>query len=290
MRANCYNCGFKATYGGGDLGHGFEAWLGYLGVPREKIQEAKLEILSKKLSGELEVVEKQQWFRTDDFPEVDLPVGSKPLAHWASLEEPPAEFVSCLEYLALRGRAVSENWEYHWTPISSRKQPEFNNRIIIPFMHHGKVIGWSGRYCGKPPGRTPRYFNSDLPPGYLFNGDVISSRTRKFVLILEGPLDAISVDGVSPLGSTMNQSQISWLNSTDKTKIVVPDRESKNQELIDVALEQGWYVSFPEWEPRIKDAAAASERYGRIYTLHSILAARTGNQLEIGVKRQMLGG
>jgi len=290
MRANCYNCGFKATYKNGEISHRFETWLGYLGVPRDRIQEAKLEILSKKLNGELETIEKTEWFRTEDFPETDLPVGAKPLSHWASMDDPPKDFMDCIGYLSSRGRAVYENWDYHWTPVSSRSQPEFNHRIIIPFKHRDRIVGWSGRYRGKPPGRIPRYFNSDVPPGYLFNGDVISKRNREFVLILEGPFDAISVDGVSPLGSTMNASQIAWLNSTDKTKIVVPDRESKNQELIDTAIEQGWHVSFPDWEPRIKDAAAASERYGRIYTLHSILAARINDHLGIGVKRQMLGG
>lgn len=293
MRANCYNCGFKAKYSGGDISKNFEAWMVYLGVPREKIQQAKLEILSKKLSGELEIVEKQEYFKAENFPEIELPAGSRPISEWLQDQHPPDEMIKCVEYLAGRGRAVAENWDYHWAPnfpgLAGRRIL-LNHRVIIPFKHRGKIVGWTGRYHGKPPSGISKYHNSDVPPGYLFNPDAITAAGRKFVLITEGPFDAIAIDGVAALGSTLNGSQIAWLNSTDKEKIVVPDLQAKNQDLIDFALNQGWSVSFPEWEEKVKDAAEASQRYGRLYTLHSILAARTDSQLKIGIKRQMLKG
>jgi DNA primase len=165
-----------------------------------------------------------------------------------------------------------------------------NKRIIVPFRHRGQIIGWTGRYAGIPPANIPRYFNSDLPGGYLFNGDVINDRKREYVLVLEGPFDAISIDAVAALGSELNQQQINWLNSTDTEKIIVPDRQRKNQRLIDVALEQNWSVSFPDWEDNIKDAAQATEKYGELYTLSSIINSRTDSPLQIGVKRQLLKG
>ena len=54
--ANCYNCGFKAIYAGNEISKNFQLWLQYLGVPRDKINEAKLEILSKQLNGEISAV------------------------------------------------------------------------------------------------------------------------------------------------------------------------------------------------------------------------------------------
>lgn len=288
MRVNCYNCSFRTTYRGGDITHGFEAWLGWLGAPRDRIQEAKLEILSKKLNGEIETPVAQDWFRPETFQTVDLPDGSMPIEHWLSLEEPPDEFVECMGYLINRGRAISEWHGYHWTPKPSRH--DFNRRIIIPFYHQGRIVGYTGRYCGTAPKGVPRYYNGAVPDGFLFNNEVIASRTRKFLLITEGPLDAIAVDGVAALGSTLSRAQTTWINSTDKEKIVVPDRQAKNQELIDAALTNGWSVSFPEWGQGIKDAADASKRYGKLFTLASIIDARTSSHLEIGVKRRMLKG
>lgn len=287
MVANCYNCGFKTSYRGGDISHNFENWLRYLGVPLNKIQEAKLEILSKKLSGELETLAAPDIFRTESFPEVDLPKHCKPIDNWLDSDEIADELVGCIEYLASRGRAVAGGWQYYWTPSSKW---DLNRRIIIPFYHNNKIVGWTGRYAGTPPHDVPRYFNSDVPTGYLFNSRVINQPRRNFILIAEGPFDAIAIDGISPFGSTMNKQQIAWLNSTDKEKVVVPDRQLKNQDLIDTALEQGWSVSFPDWETGVKDAADASKLYGRLYTLASIIKSRTSSRLQIGMKRKMIRG
>jgi hypothetical protein len=272
---------------GGDITHNFENWLVYLGVPRQNIQEAKLEILSKKLSGEIETVERSEIFQPGHFHEVELPDGSKPLTAWLE-DEIPDDLVHCLDYLGSRGRAVADNWEYHWTPNTKWN---LNHRIIIPFYHRGAVVGWTARYAGTPPSKDiPRYFNGQLQEGYVFNSDVLTNRTRKFVVLVEGPLDAISIDGVAALGSKLNKQQVSWLNSSDQEKIVMPDRQLKNQELIDLAVEQGWYVSFPDWEDDIKDAAAATCKYGRLYTLATILNAKTKSQLQIGYKRKLMKG
>lgn len=288
---NCYNCGFKTGYRGGDLGQGFELLLQYLGAPQDRIQQVKLEILSRKINGEEDGRVKQEWFRVESFPEVELPPGSRPLSSWLEEESHGEELMSCLSYLAGRGRAVYENWDYYWAPEPSDRllrRAQLHRRVIIPFLHRTKVVGWSARYCGTPPSGVSRYYNSNVPPGYLFNGDVITQKGRKFVIIVEGPFDAISIDAVGALGSTLNRNQIAWLNSTDCEKIVLPDLQAKNQDLIDVALEQGWSVSFPEWERGVKDAADATKRYGRLFTLHSILQHRTSSPLRIGVQRQML--
>ena len=285
MIVNCYNCGFKTGYRNGDLTGNFENWLRYLGVPHNKIQEAKLEILSKKLNGEIETIVLPEVFHTDHFKEIELPNHSQPIEVWAESQEISEELITCMEYLSTRGRAIASGWQYHWTPIT---RWNLNKRIIIPFYHNNKIIGWTGRYAGTPPKNTPKYFNSDIPQGYLFNNHVINLQPRKYVLITEGPFDAIAVDGVSPLGSTMNKQQISWLNSTDKEKIIVPDRQQNNQDLINVALEQGWSVSFPEWGEGIKDAADASKTYGRLYTIASIINSRTHSKLQIEMKRKTL--
>jgi hypothetical protein len=283
--ANCYNCGFKAIYAGNEISKNFQLWLQYLGVPRDKINEAKLEILSKQLNGEIAAVENTVWFKPEVFSEVDMPKHSKPIESWLEQDDISDDLATCIEYLGNRGRAISENYQYWWSPSTKW---DLNKRILIPFWYQDKIVGWTGRYAGVPPSNTPRYFNSDVPAGYLFNSDVISNKKRKYVLITEGPFDAIAIDCVGAMGSDLNRQQIAWLNSTDQEKIVVPDRQLKNQKLIDIAIEQGWSVSFPDWEDKIKDAADASIQYGRLYTIHSIIAAKTSSILQINFKRQMM--
>ena len=119
---------------------------------------------------------------------------------------------------------------------------------------------------------------------------MINKRHRKFIIVVEGPFDAISIDGVAAFGSEMNKSQIQWLNSSDKEKIVLPDRQRKNQGLIDIALSNDWSVSFPCWEENIKDAADAQRQYGQLYTLASIIKFRTNSRLQIEIKRKMFRG
>ena len=100
-------------------------------------------------------------------------------------------------------------------------------------------------------------------------------------------MDAIAIDGVAALGSKLNKQQLSLLRNTDKEIIVLPDRQRKNQGLIDVALEENWAVSFPDWDDEVKDAADASCKYGKLFTLQTIIDSRTKNELQINVKRRM---
>ena len=70
MVYNCYNCGFKTGYNGGDISRPFESLMEWMGISREEIQKSKLEILSKKISGELAVQDHHgEWMKINDFPE-----------------------------------------------------------------------------------------------------------------------------------------------------------------------------------------------------------------------------
>jgi len=62
---------------------------------------------------------------------------------------------------------------------------------------------------------------------------------------------------------------------------VCPDRDKNGGTLVDVALNNNWSVSFPLWENGIKDAAKATEKYGRILTLQSILDSAEENPTTI---------
>ena len=71
MVYNCYNCGFKTIYSGIDISKKFETWLHWLGVPHARVQEAKLEILQKKINGELSESSEYNFSNTNNFVEVE---------------------------------------------------------------------------------------------------------------------------------------------------------------------------------------------------------------------------
>jgi hypothetical protein len=282
---NCYNCGFKAKFDTTSLSESFESLMNWMGITREDISKIKLELLNNKLNG-IDVKANSITIKLiHEFHEISLPEGAISFESVIEEENIPESFMNVFGYLMNRGNAIANGWDYYW---SAKTKWSLKNRIIIPFYQAGKIVGWTARYAGIPPNKdTPRYFNSDLQTGYLFNCDILNNMNREFVLLVEGPFDAIALSCIGTLGSELNKNQIAWLNSTDKIKIVVPDRQRKNQGLIDTALDNNWFVSFPEWEEDIKDAADAACRYGKLFALRSVIAARTDSKLAIGIKRKM---
>jgi len=113
--------------------------------------------------------------------------------------------------------------------------------------------------------------------------------TRKFVLVTEGPFDAIAVSGVSILGSEVNETQRELIDGLGRQVIVVPDRDAPGQKLVDQATEFGWGVAFPEWENTVGDVADAVQKYGRLFVMESILKTTEMNKLKIDLKRKMYG-
>lgn len=284
---NCYNCGFRTRASSDHLSKNFELLLKWLNVPDQDVGRIKLEILKNKLDGVESSATQHRLLTFRSFDEAELPPGSMPIESVLVGEEMPEDFISVMNYLLSRGTDIANGYDYFWSPDTRN---HMNKRIIIPFYHNNKIVGWTGRYAGTPPAGTPRYWNSQLSKGYLFNGDVLDIADRKYAILTEGPFDAIALDGVGVLGSELSQEQLLWIKQSEKEIIVAPDRQRKNQGLIDAALENNWSVAFPDWEDDIKDAADAAGKYGKIYALRSIIKTRTSNPLEIGIKRKMFKG
>ena len=103
------------------------------------------------------------------------------------------------------------------------------------------------------------------------------------MLVTEGVLDAWCVDGVSVLGE-IGQEKVDIINRLQKEVIVCPDRDKKGYDLVNVSIENGWSVAFPKWDSDIKDAAKASEKYGRLLTTHSIISTAVSGKEKIQLK------
>jgi DNA primase len=101
---------------------------------------------------------------------------------------------------------------------------------------------------------------------------------------MEGQLDAIAVDGCAISHNEPSDTQIMRLNALGREVIVVPDRDKPGAKMIQTAIEQGWTVSMPDWGDNIKDAADAVKKFGRVYTLFTILHYKETNE----IKKQLL--
>jgi hypothetical protein len=179
--------------------------------------------------------------------------------------------LAILEYMASRKLQV-EDTDYYWSPSLG-----YRDRLIIPFYYEDRIVGWTARSIIKD--RKPKYL-SEQQPGYVFNLD--EQRPQKvFAIVCEGPIDALYIDGVALLGSEVKDQQALLINRLNKDVIVVPDRDQAGAKLVEQAIDLGWGVSMPPWEDDITDIGEAVQRYGRIFTLHSIASCAETSPLKI---------
>lgn len=267
---HCFNCGFKASWQPGrKISKNIRNLMRWLNVSDDLITKCSLEALRIEQDSEYQ----SQYQVVPKFIDKLLPLESEPIPTF--LDEMPEELLPVLEYIHRRGFYL-DDYPWHWCP-----EPGFTNRLIIPFYHENKLVGYTARLIrdGKP-----KYI-SEQQPGYVFNLD--RQRTnREFVIVTEGPLDAISIDGVSILSAEISDMQAQLINQLQKQVIVLPDRDKAGIPIVKRALELGWSVSFPKWDSGIKDANDAILKYGRLYTLYSILTSTQTSTLKIQLEEK----
>lgn len=290
---HCYNCAFKTRFQvGGKLSRGMMAFLRGCGVGQHDVM--RLDLWALTVANMVEARPALQDaipLGTPSFPAKPLPAGSRSLTQWAEQGCDDPHYLAAVDYVLSRGDDLAVAIDYYWCPSTEN---DINQRVIIPCLFDGTIVGWTGRAVGPV---TPRYFNQ-TPPNFLFNADVLRRTERRHVILVEGIFDALAVDGVATIGARIADRQIAWLNGLDATKIVVPDRDLAGLRMIDIALKHGWRVSFPAlpspgaehrrwWEDDIKDCADACQRYGQLWTLRSVLASATDNRMHINMLRPL---
>jgi hypothetical protein len=265
---HCFNCGFKASWQPGrKVSVKLKRLMQWLGVPDDAITKCSLEALrfeeDSTYQGEKSVI--------PVFIDKALPLGTEPIVNF--LDNPPDELLPVIEYLLGRNLYL-EDYPFHWTP-----EDGFQNRLIIPFYYQGRIVGYTAR---KITDGKPKYI-SEQQPGYVFNLDR-QHYERKYVIVTEGPIDAICVDGVAVMSAEISASQHALINQLQREVIVVADRDDAGYRMVEQALEYGWSVSFPEWADGIKDVNDAVKVYGKLATLHSIISTKESNNLKIQLK------
>lgn len=265
---HCFNCGFKASWQPGrKITAKFKKLLQWLHVPDDAITKCSLEALR------IEEDSSYQGTRSlvPTFIDKALPLGSESIK--SLLDNPPDELVPVLEYMVGRG-LYPDDYDFYWTA-----EDGFQNRLIVPFFYQGRVVGYTAR---KITDGKPKYI-SEQQPGYVFNLDR-QSYDRKFVIVTEGPIDAICLDGVAVMSAEINPSQHALISQLQREVIVLPDRDEAGFRLVEQALEYGWSVSMPEWPEGVKDANDAVQKLGKLATLWHVVQAREPNNLKIQLK------
>ena len=277
---HCFNCGYTASFiPGRNLSYKMRKLLGWFGMPNSEITKIALEAL--RIKEETVVDGNALHIQMPVFEKKELPVGAKPIMEWHDWKalEPSGldpEFIRAVEYIVNDRGLDLEDYDFMWTCEGSYK-----TRLIVPFYYQGDIVGYTARKLGDG---SPKYI-TDSQPGYVFNLDS-QGWDRKFVIVCEGPFDAISVGGVAVLRNEVNDQQSMIINSLQREVIVVPDKDQSGQQLANDAVKYGWSVSFPIWpDSDIKDVADAVKRYGKIYTMQKIVHSKvTGLKIQLLAK------
>jgi len=286
LQYNCFNCGYKTGWSPGrPINPRLVKLLEILGADKADVQRIKLELArSEELQQVLERKVDEEKPAVFNWPEVQLPAVAHSLYDWArhllDNNEDSTQYSSIAEYAINRNFDIQDRRLY-WSNCPAHG---LTKRILIPFTYRGRPVGYTARWaCGDKPESVPKYFNQ-TPKDYVFNLDAQNSE-RKYVLVVEGPLDALYIDGVAILSNNCSNTQAKIIEEHNPGKqiVIVPDRDSAGAGLVNTAIKRGWAVSFPPWQEGVKDVGDAVDRYGRLFTLKSIISSIHTNEGKIKV-------
>lgn len=277
----CFNCGFKTRWRPGSyMSKGLKGFLTNLSMDPNEVQE--LSFKAWRLAKQIEPENKhliRPVFKPD-YEEASLPPNSLPMMTLLEHGCDEPDFLEACEYLIGRDESLMSKMTFYW---SNSKIHGMNRRIIIPYIWDDKIVGWTGRSFDK--NAKLRYY-TNTPPHFLFNHQSLVVPNRKYVIVVEGIFDALALDCVATQGSKLSNEQYDWIMSSGRTPIVLPDRDKGGQNLIDLALSKNWAISIPDWDDGVKDADAAVKRYGKLFTLKSVIESATTNKIKINLKRK----
>jgi len=282
---HCFNCNFKASYvPGRHLTYKFRKLLGWLGASENEIKRLVIDAIRvKDIVSPDAVIEEVEPIDFKPRPLPDEAQDFFTLNTFYTLNDDkdvPQGYHNAVLYIS--NRLIDfQKYPFYWTPET---QYNLHKRVIIPFTWKGNIIGYSARAFDDTV--KPKY-HSNYEPNYVFNVDR-QKHDSKFVIVSEGPFDAMAVDGVAVLSNECSEIQADIIDSLGREVIVVPDGDKSGKKLIDDALEYGWSVSFPIWQKDYKDVSEAVEKLGKLFVIKSILAGKETGRLKIELLKKKL--
>jgi hypothetical protein len=273
---NCFNCKFSTGWApGNSLSPKFKSLLQWMGASDDIIKEMTFEALKTESADYI-----PQESKAILFTEKELPEGSLPLIEWLDVEldnEQEQHLAQVVQYVVDRGFDPLSS-DFYWSP-----SPGYENRVVIPFRYQGKIVGSTARKVSEG---KPKYI-SDQHPFFVFNVDNQIDE-YKYTFVVEGPFDALSINGVALLTNEVSDQQARIINSIGKQVIVIPDQDRAGSKLIAQARDLGWKVSFPTWDDDIKDVADAVSKYGKLFVIVDAIMTATDNAAKLEIERKKL--
>lgn len=271
---HCFNCSFKASYQPGrHLTYKFRKLLEWMGASENEIKRLVIEAIRLK-----DFISPEQF---KEAQKAEIIIKARTLPENALAFNELSEFHPAMEYCYERKIDLTKYNFY----VTNSKVNNLDKRVIIPFYWKHEIIGYTSRSI--VPGVT-RYHNN-YESNFVFNIDN-QKPEWKFVIVVEGPFDAMAIDGVAVLGNEISEIQADIIDSLGREVIVVADTDKPGKQMIDAAIKYGWSVAFPVWQEdnECKDINAAVIKYGKLFVLASILTAKQSNKLKIELMRKRL--
>lgn len=208
------------------------------------------------------------------------------------IREIPSEYKSIKESLYNGEKSITLTRVYNY--ITQRNErllswtdlmwAEGRDNFLIPCYEFGKVVGYSLRSLND---KSESKYIHYIPSGYLFNFDNLT-KNRKYNIIVEGQTDALSIDGIALLSNVFTPEKLKRLleYKGDSEIILVPDRDKAGMKMVEQLLNENlpFSVAFPNWSKDIKDCEEAVKKYGRLYTIFSIINSKESDKNKIKIK------
>ena len=285
---SCFNCNFKASYQPGrHLTFKFRKLLKWLGaedtdIKRLVIEAIRIRELVNPEEVKQEAEEEKIDFKVRELPESAVSFRAMMTHHLLDdFRNVPPLLNSAVDYTNSR-KMDYDRYDFYWTDSTEHS---LHQRVIIPMIWQGRTIGYTSRAFVD--GVKPKYY-SHYEPNFVFNTNN-QLPDSKFVIVCEGPFDAMSIDGVAVLNNECNETQADIIESLGREVIVVADKDRAGQKLIDAAIEYGWSVSFPIWQETCKDINEAVVKYGKLFVLKAIIDGKETSKLKIELMRKKYG-
>jgi hypothetical protein len=277
---NCFNCGLKIKWKpGSKLYPDLKTYLLSSGLSEDQLQEINFKLYQEESlittdTGQVSISSLQTIY--NQWPEVPLPDNTFTIPELIEVGCNDADFISVLDYINKRKLYNLES--LYW---SFDKQ--YRGRIIIPFYYDQKLVGFTGRAVNNSI-KIKKYLDN-RPLDFVYNLNSQKKSQRKFVILTEGIIDAMHVDGITTFGNKLSDMQAKMINSLGKEIVLVPDYDKAGEDLIDIALKHSWKVSLPQW--KFKDVSESVESRGKIITLRNILDSIEYKEFNVKLKWKM---
>jgi len=269
---NCFNCKFTTGWQpGSPFGEKIKSLCRWLGASEDDIKTMVFEALKT----EAEDYQPLEYQPQIEFADKELPEGSMSLRDWLESAvlsdiEISENILPVVEYVVSRGFDPLSD-DFYWSPATG-----YEKRVIIPFKWEGRTVGNTARKVSEG---KPKYL-SDQHPHFVFNFDR-QKENQKYIIVCEGPLDALAIDGVALLTNDIAEQQFKIINSLGTEVIVIPDQDQAGIELIKKAMYYNWSVAFPSWENDVKDCAEAVQRHGKLFVTVDAIESRQQGEIKI---------